>query len=216
MKKNKGHGIACLMIFCIFIIGGFSQMTSAKEGEYGSVNAWIRTIDENNNWGEWQESPAILVHTQLKTHEPFQIKATIENTGTATADVMLERKGYISVFEVVDGPSKIQEEKHYEDANLPKTEIWTLRATGDGIEGRADIRIRAEFKQNNDKDIIDFELIDVYVFSEEWDGSSYEEIGTGTGEDEDKNDGNDSPGFELIFIISAIAIVIYFLRRKNI
>jgi len=132
-----------LSLVCMLFMIDIIPISDAGECEYGTVQAWARTLDENGEWGEWQNA---TVHAKLKVHEPFQVKVRV----TSKVDckhlyVSLERAGNTASYEVVEGSSKIMDyvRNHDVPAGWSKTYEWTVRPTGNWTDGIAALNIGA-------------------------------------------------------------------------
>jgi len=164
MKKFMYFGIFFFLIF-------LSYYSSAGECEYGILKAWVKTLDENGRWSEWENA---TVHKTLKIHEPFKIKAKIKTKiEVPWLHLWLEEAGGTKVYEVVEGESGIG---IYEDVisvnNVPQgwnnTYEWTVRPTGNWTDGVAPLNIKAQFSTMKDDKFVEFTVIVAYIESEEW------------------------------------------------
>ena len=192
-------------IFLLAIM--IASNVEAGECEYGKVEAWARTLDENGEWGEWRNA---TVHETLKVHEPFQVKVkVIAKVDCALVDLSLERMGTIKAYEVVEGPSKIMDWIYNDNCSKgwSKTYQWTIRPTGNWTEGTAALNIRGAFYQDGYK-YVDFTIIAAYISSEEWEGNGSNGGGNGGG--------GGIPGFEGALMVTAILAVgaMNFLRKN--
>ncbi|RLF62716.1 MAG: hypothetical protein DRN31_03730 [Thermoplasmata archaeon] len=197
-----------LSLVCMLFMIDIIPISDAGECEYGTVQAWARTLDENGEWGEWQNA---TVHAKLKVHEPFQVKVRV----TSKVDckhlyVSLERAGNTASYEVVEGPSKIMDyvRNHDVPAGWSKTYEWTVRPTGNWTDGIAALNIGAYFYKvyktggyyDGDEKIVDFTVIAAYISSKEWHGSM-------------ANEKNSTPAFGDAAAITSFALIILFISK---
>ena len=200
----KGKIICFGTIFLLAIM--IASNVEAGECEYGKVEAWARTLDENGEWGEWRNA---TVHETLKVHEPFQVKVKVIAKTECSISLWLSRAGTIIAYEVVEGSSSGvgMDYAIFEDGMLgwSKTYQWTIRPTGNWTEGTAALNIRGAFYQDGYK-YVDFTIIAAYISSEEWEGNGSNGGGNGGG----------IPGFEGALMVTAILAVgaMNFLRKN--
>lgn len=180
------------------------SLSIAGECEYGSLRAWVKTLDENGKWNEWENS---TVYKTMKVHEPFKIKAKITTKKEIPwLHLWLEEIGNSKIYEVIEGESDIGIcGKIVSANNIPegwsKIYEWTVRPTGNWTDGIAPLNIKAQFSTMEDDKFIEFTVIVAYIESEEW---RYDK-------------GESMPGFFLILIIISLLLNAGFickLKRK--
>lgn len=179
----------------------------AGECEYGKVEAWARTLDENGEWGEWRNA---TVHETLKVHEPFQVKVKVTAKVECSVSLWLSEAGTIIAYETINGPSEIAAHipPSHVSAGWNNTYQWTIRPTGNWTEGAAALNIRVQFHVLHDDKFVDFTIIAAYISSEEWEGNGSNGGGNGGG--------GGIPGFEGALMVTAILAVgaMNFLRKN--
>jgi len=196
------------LIMLFMLITTAMPLTDAGECEYGMVQAWARTLDENGMWGEWQNA---TVHTTLKIHEPFQVKVkVISKVDCKHLYISLERAGNIASYEVIEGPSKVMDyvRNHDVPAGWSKTYEWTVCPTGNWTDGIAALNVGAYFYKvykigdyyNGDEKTVDFTIIAAYISPKEWQGSM-------------ANGGNFTPGFGDTAAITSFVFAILFISK---
>jgi len=201
----------------ISVISDFSLAYEKPECDYGTFDAWY-----SKDGIEWQNTT--VDHADLKLGEPFYIKATISTKiDSVWASILISETGEYSSeessFEVIDGPCDIY--KAFDLGEIPKkntsfTYVWKIRVKPDAdwVGGNAPLNIDAQFdKKVNDEwysDDISFTAVNVYILDELWDGYT-EDNSDSSG----NNDTNDTPGFELLFALIAIAVFLTWKRKKE-
>ena len=211
-KMSKKIMLGAILLVVIAI----ASSVEAGECEYGKVEAWVRTLNENGEWGEWKNA---TVHETLKVHEPFQVKVKVTTKVECSVSLWLSRSGTISAYEVVEGSSSGIGMDHaiFEDGkvNWSNTYQWTIRPTGNWTNGVAALNIRTQFHVPYDNKFVDFTIIAAYIESEEWEGN----INDG-GENNGGSGGGGLPGFggllAITGILSAGMIVNIFRRNSDI
>lgn len=187
MKKFLCSGIFFFLIFLPYFSEG-------GECEYGVLKAWVKTLNENGEWGEWENA---TVYKTLKIHEPFKIKAEIKTKiEIPWFHLWLEEAGETRVYEVVEGESGIGiYGKVISVNNVPEgwsnTYEWIIRPTGNWTNGIAPLNIKAQFSTMEDDEFIEFTVIVAYIESEEWNKPE---------------EGNTTAGFIFILIITSLLI----------
>jgi len=196
-----------LFIFIFFIIT--SPLSIAGECEYGSLRAWVKTLDENGNWNEWENS---TVYKTLKVHEPFKIKAKITTKKEISwLYLWLEEIGSSKIYEIVKGESDIGiYGKIISVNNVPegwsKIYEWIARPTGNWTNGIAPLNIKAQFSTMEDDKFIEFTVIVAYIELEKW---KYDKGG-----EYDKGGGS-IPGFLSILIIISLLLNAGFICKSK-
>ena len=206
--KNRYTKHILLLILVIIISNSFLLTANAGECEYGELYAWFRKHDET-----WTNATS---HPTLKLGEEFEIKANITAKKDLSAMTLQLYEFGTPVFEVLDGPSVIDE---YIDCgyNLMTNDsfsyTWKLRVRPNTswVDGFAPLEVFSQFdKDQNDNCKVSFDVIVAYVTDELWEGyvSDNDE-----GQNTSDEDNDVTPGFETVFIFVATALV--FLYRKK-
>lgn len=200
--------MAAIMLMVVSV-----PLSDAGECEYGTVQAWARTLNDDGSWGEWQNA---TVHANLKVHEPFQVKVKVTaKVNCKHVYVSLERAGTIIAYEVVNGPSDIMEYIRNTDisAGWSKTYQWVIRPTNNWTEGTAALNIGSYFYNAGETKTVDFTIIAAYISSEEWQGNG------GNGNNSSGGGGGGGiPGFESTLMITSLIVamgVISVLKRRK-
>jgi len=135
MNKNvvKIVFTASILLICI------SNCTAA-ENEFGIVTAWSN------------DEPATVEGMVLKINEPFTVKATIESKIDGNIYVLLSEPGVTSAYEVIEGPSEIDEyiDNMKIESGWKTTYIWKLKPNGDWTNGNAPINLFVQFNKAYD------------------------------------------------------------------
>ncbi|MCD6513073.1 MAG: sarcinarray family MAST domain-containing protein [Thermoplasmata archaeon] len=183
----------------------------ADECEYGKVESWVRFMDKDGNWGEWENT---TVHANLKVHQPFQVKVTVYVK--KDCEEMIVKLYHISnAYEAIEGPSKIKEDLVFKNvtAGQKHTFVWTVRPSGKWTDGISPLNIFCQFTKflprydRFDYINVDYTVIAAYILPEEWEGNY-------NGEDSNTNNGKDIPAFEMTSIAAAL-ILAYGLKSKK-
>lgn len=194
----------CTIILLLTI--AMKSLVRGGECEYGKIEAWVRTLDENGEWREWRNA---TVHEMLKIHEPFQVKVKVKTKVECQhVYIWLSRVGSTKAYEVVEGPTEIMNPIRNHDcpAGWSETYEWTIRPTGNWMEGIAALNIEGQFHVPGDDKFVDFTIIAAYIGSEEWEDDSIE-----GNESEDRS----IPGFEGVIMLSPFLIAIMNLFRGH-
>ncbi len=209
------------ILFFIIFIGAiflFSNVSysNAGECEYGTVQAWARTLNDDGSWGEWQNA---TVHANLKVHEPFQVKVKVTTkVDIPWLDIWLERAGTTKAYEVTEGPTNNIRGGgvHGNTVSLDNVSAgwsgnyeWILRPTGNWTEGMVVLNVGSSFSTMEDDKFVDFTIIAAYIENEEWQGESpFDNTPS-----DDSN--NNTPGFEVIFVLIAISMILLLKRFRG-
>ncbi|MEA2054039.1 MAG: sarcinarray family MAST domain-containing protein [Candidatus Thermoplasmatota archaeon] len=210
--------VVCLGMTTLMLAMTIIPVANAGECEYGKVKAWARTLNENGEWGEWQNA---TVHETLKVHEPFQVKVKVTTkVDVPWLDIWLERVGTTEAYEVIEGPSSIGLRGktillENIQAGWSKTYEWTIRPTGNWTEGNAALNIRAQFSTMEDDKFVDFTIIAAYISPEEWQGGNN---GNNNGNSANGDRDGSIPGFAGIELLTSLLIAVgmasIFRKRK--
>ncbi|MCD4765053.1 MAG: sarcinarray family MAST domain-containing protein [Methanosarcinales archaeon] len=200
MNKNVAKIVftASILLICI------SNCTAA-ENEFGIVSAWSN------------DEPATVEGMILKINEPFTVKATVESKIDANIYVRLYEPGVTNAYEVVEGPSEIDEfiDNMKIESGWKTTYIWKLKPNGDWTNGNAPINLFVQFDRSFD-DIrkIQFTIANPHILDEQY--SSFNIFPTRTATDPSSTDqppSQGSPGFGVAGALLGIALVM--LGRRN-
>jgi len=154
MNKNI---IKIILIASILLIS-ISNCT-AVENEFGIVNAWSN------------DEPATVFGMELKINEPFTVKVTIESKIDGDICVQLYEPGAISAYEVVEGPSKIDEciDNINIESGWKTTYVWILKPNGDWTNANAPINLLVKFsKSHDDNRTIEFTIANPHILDEQY------------------------------------------------
>jgi len=188
--------IASILLICI------SNCTAA-ENEFGIVHAW------------YNDETATAEGITLKINEPFTVKATIESKIDRNIYVRLYEPGVTNAYEVVEGPSEIDEwiDNMNIESGWKTTYIWKLKPNGDWTNGNAPINLFVQFnKAHGDVRMIDFTIANPYILDEQYSGPAP----TRTASDPSSTDqppSQGSPGFGFVGALLGIALVM--MARRN-
>ncbi|MCD4765646.1 MAG: sarcinarray family MAST domain-containing protein [Methanosarcinales archaeon] len=200
MNKNIVKIVLIASILLIFI----SNCTAA-ENEFGIVHAWSN------------DEPATVEGMILKINEPFTVKATIESKIDGKIAVQLYEPGVTNAYEVVEGPSEIDE--YIKNLNIESgwktTYVWKLKPNGDWTNGNAPINLFVQFnKAHDDVRMIQFTIANPHILDEQY--SSFNIFPTRTATDPSSTDqppSQGSPGFGVAGALLGIALVV--MTRRN-
>jgi len=200
MNKN----IVRIVLIASFLLISISNCTAA-ENEFGIVYAWF------------DEEPATAEGITLKINEPFTVKATVESKIDGNIYVQLYEPGVTNAYEVVEGPSEIDEwiDNMNIESGWKTTYVWKLKPNGDWTNGNAPINLFVEFSKSYDDDRkIDFTIANPHILDEQYSGFNI--IPTRTTSDPSSTDqppSQGSPGFGVAGALLGIALVM--MARRN-
>ncbi len=203
--------VMCCLICLLFIINTIPVLT-AGECSYGSVQAWFRKTSGD----EWENATA---HPVLKRGESFEIKIVV----TANADlqvffVKLHEFG-TPVFEVVDGPTMIEQLLEYRQNILSDqtfTYVWTMRVISDTtwVNGYGPLEVFVQFNKNNTAEYhVGFDVITAFIVDELWEGYIQENISEN--HSSETIHGGGLPGFEVGGMFIAVFLLWIFMRLRE-
>ncbi len=193
------------VLYILFGIVFLLPLCNAWECEYGEINVWIKLHEDVG----WRETP--VEDITLKVHEPFEVKIEVRIKKECHLDLHLYEPGATPAFEIIDGPSRMDEDIHKENAPAGQTYTynWVIRSTENWAGGTAPLNFYAQFtKTMSDACAIDKTILLAYISSEEWNGDA-----NGGGGDE--NGGGGIPGFETGFLLAAVGMSFVLIRRKT-
>jgi sarcinarray family protein len=199
MNKN----IVKILLIASFLLIFISNCTAAVN-EYGIVYGWSN------------DEPATVEGMIFKINEPFTVKATIESKIDGNIYVQLYEPGVTNAYEVVEGPSEIDE--FIDNMKIvygwKTTYIWKLKPNGNWTNGNAPINLFVEFsKSYNDDKIIDFTIANPHILDEQY--SSFDIIPTrptSAPSSTDQPPSHGSPGFGVMCALVGISFVVIAMR----
>ena len=207
-KRIKIRGKIINFVFLVsFVILLLGASVSAAENEFGAAKAWIKLQD-----GEWQN--ASVYDVTLKVHEPFNVKLTVTTKVECNVYILIDGAGSTVTYELIEGPSEYDD--YLDNYNCPigwnQTFEWVARPTGNWTEGTAPLNAHIFFFTMEEDKKVGIGLINAYISPEEWEGST---TGNTNGEssNDDNNQGQSTPGFELILVVYSIALALFWKRR---
>ncbi len=198
MKK-----IVCFLI-CIILIGlNQDVLAEPEENEYGIVNAW------------YNGQEATVRNVQLKIGEPVEIKVEVMSKIDGHVNVELESPLKTKSYEVVSGPSLIDEsiDNLFIKSGWNETYIWIIKPTGEWTNGNAPINLFVQFTKAYDEyEHVEFTIANPYILDEQYSGPAP----TRTASDPSSTDqppSQGSPGFGVAGALLGIALVM--MARRN-
>lgn len=196
-----------ISIFTLILLGCFFPAISAGECDYGSMHAWY-----SKDGVTWENATA---HPTLKLGEEFEVKTIISaKVDLASISLKLHEFG-TPVFEVIDDSENIDEWIDWFDleTNDSYTYTWKLRVRPNTTwtNAYAPLEIFSQFDKDDDRNcIVSFDVIAAYIEDELWEGYTGDSDTT----PENGNETPGTPGFEIMFAICAIVIVLLLKRRQ--
>jgi sarcinarray family protein len=156
--------ILILFYFMIYLL--VFQIGSAEENKYGIVKAWFNgenaTVETING-------------IQLKIGEPAEVKVEVISKINGHVSLKLKEPGITTAYDVLSGPSKIDEK--LSNLNIEsdwlETFTWSLIPNGAWKNGNAPINIIVQFhdlKTKNDE-IIQFTIANPSILDEQYSGA---------------------------------------------
>ncbi|MDW7777364.1 MAG: sarcinarray family MAST domain-containing protein, partial [Methanosarcinales archaeon] len=185
-----------VLIFSLFLV--FSPNSLAAENEYGSVYAWFN--DES----------ATVEGYKLKVNEPFEVIIDIESKIDGNVYVQLYEPGVTTAYEVIDGPSKIEEwiDNPKIQSGWKKTYRWTLKPDGGWTGGNAPINIMVSFSKEGTQQPIEFTIANPYILDEQYSGPAPTHTPTDPSSTDQPPGSNGLPGFEVVGALLGISLVL--------
>ena len=198
------NNIVRIVLIASFLLISISNCTAA-ENDFGIVYAWSN------------DEPATVEGMILKINEPFTVKVTIESKIDGKIGVQLYEPGVTNAYEVVEGPSGIDE--FIKNLNIESgwkiTYVWKIKPNGDWTNGNAPINLFVQFnKAHDDVRMIDFTIANPRILDEQYSGFNI--IPTRTTPDPSSTDqppSQGSSGFGVVGALLGIALVV--LARRN-
>ena len=198
MKK-----IVCFLI-CIILIGlNQDVLAEPEENEYGIVNAW------------YNGQEATVRNVQLKIGEPVEIKVEVMSKIDGHVNVELESPLKTKSYEVVSGPSLIDEsiDNLFIKSGWNETYIWIIKPTGEWTNGNAPINLFVQFTKAYDEyEHVEFTIANPYILDEQYSGPAPTRTATDPSST-DQPPSQGSPGFGVAGALLGIALVL--MARRN-
>ena len=192
-------------LLLVFFILSSCQIVLAEpfENDFGIVNAW------------YNGKEATVENVQLKVGESIEIKVEVISKIDGHVNVKLVNPLITESFEVVSGPSLIDE--RIDNLNIKsgwsETYIWIIRPTGKWTNGNAPINLFVQFTKAHDEyEHTKFTIANPYILDEHYSGPAP----TRTAADPSSTDqppSQGSPGFGVTGALLGIALVI--MARRN-
>ena len=154
------NNIVRIVLIASFLLILISNCTAA-ENDFGIVYAWSN------------DEPATVEGMVLKINEPFTVKVTIESKIDGKIGVQLYEPGVTNAYEVVEGPSEIDEfiKNLNVESGWKTTYIWKVKPNGDWTNGNAPINLFVQFNQAYDENRkIDFTIANPQILDEQYSG----------------------------------------------
>jgi len=237
MQKNIGKVVEMKKIIILaglLMLVAILMLPSIDAGScrYGTMYAWYSKDGEN-----WSNATA---YDTGKLGEPFYVKVEL----TAKTDLMGiyfridetadAKEG--SSFEMLEGPIVLEGPQPTESPNYPcddcffcycsfmdikENETVTLKfklcvkEDNDWIGGTAPVEVFTLFSIDDDVDCdIYFHAVNIAILEETWDGLSNNDSSNLNGSNGSSDFNNGTPGFELVVVLLALSVVLYY-RRKT-
>jgi len=192
-------------LLLMFLILSSFQIVLAEpvQNNFGIVNAWYN--------GE----EATVENVQLKVGEPVEIKVEVTSKIDGHVNVKLVNPLVTESFEVVSGPSIIDE--RIDNLNIKlgwsETYIWVIRPTGKWTNGNAPINLFIQFTKTHDEyEHIKFTIANPYILDEQYSGPAPTRTATDPSST-NQSQTQGSPGFGVAGALLGIALVM--LGRRN-
>ena len=192
-------------LLLVFFILSSCQIVLAEpfENDFGIVNAW------------YNGKEATVENVQLKVGESIEIKVEVISKIDGHVNVKLVNPLITESFEVVSGPSLIDE--RIDNLNIKsgwsETYIWIIRPTGKWTNGNAPINLFVQFTKAHDEyEHTKFTIANPYILDEQYSGSAP----TRTAADPSSTDqtpSRGSPGFGVAGAL--LGIVLVMMARRN-
>jgi len=200
------NNIVRIVLIASFLLISISNCTAA-ENEFGIVYAWFN------------DEPATVEGMVLKINEPFTVKATVESKIDGNIYVQLYEPGVTNAYEVVEGPSEIDEfiDNMKIESGWKTTYVWKLKPNGDWTNGNAPINLFVQLDQSfDDVRKIDFTIANPQILDEQYSGFNIFPTSTTT----DPSSTNQtsplgSPGFGVAGALLGMLLAVGYRFRKN-
>ncbi|MCD4765817.1 MAG: sarcinarray family MAST domain-containing protein [Methanosarcinales archaeon] len=192
-----------ILIFFLIIELNQNVLAEPEENDFGIVNAW------------YNGQEATVRDVQLKVGEPAELKVEVVSKIDGHVDVKLTNPLKTESYEVVSGPSLIDE--RIGNLNVKSewnaTYIWIIKPTGKWTNGNAPINLFVQFTKAYDEyEHVKFTIANPYILDEQYSGPAP----TRTASDPSPTDqapSQGSPGFGVAGALLGIALVM--IARRN-
>jgi sarcinarray family protein len=199
---DMNNNIVRIVLIASFLLILISNCT-ASENDFGIVYAW------------YNDESATVEGMVLKINEPFTVKVTIESKIDGKIGVQLYEPGVTNAYEVVEGPSEIDEfiKNLNVESGWKTTYIWKVKPNGDWTNGNAPINLFVQFNQAYDENRkIDFTIANPTILDEHYSGPAPTRTTTDPSST-DHTSSQGSPGFGVAGALLGIALVM--MARRN-
>jgi sarcinarray family protein len=199
----------CLLV--LLVVTSTCPLGTAGECTYGSLQAWFRTPGS-----EWHNATA---HPLLKRGQEFEIKITVTAKNTLQVLFVKLHEFGTPVFEVVEGPTKMEQLLEYRQMIQPNqmfTSTWKLRVRPDTtwVNGYSPLEVFAQFNRNDDNECrVSFDVITAFVIDELW-AEYTPDYTNSTAESEDEHHEMLSC-FEIGGVLVAAILLCFFIRLRE-
>ena len=196
--------VKIVLIICFLLIS-ISNCTAA-ENEYGRVSAWFN------------DETATVEGIILKINEQFEVKVEVESYIDGNVYVKLYEPGVTTAFEIIDGPSEIDEwNDNYEiNPGWKKTYNWIIIPNGDWTNGNAPINILVSFSKEGTQNPIDFTIANPQILDEQYSGFNIFPTRTTTDPSStNQSQSQGSPGFGVAGAMLGILLAVVYRARRG-
>ena len=192
--------IKILTVLCVLVF--LTPIGYAAENEYGNVIAWF-----NNE-------KATVEDISLKINEPFIVKIDIESNIDGNVYVQLYEPGVTTAYNVIKGPSEINEwiDNPKINSGWKKTYTWTLKPNGEWTLGKAPINIMVSFSKEGTQLPIEFTIANPYILDEQYSGSTPKPTSDPKSTDQPPSS-EGSPGFGVVAALMGVAAMVIITKR---
>lgn len=209
MSKNSficgASGVLFLLVVCV--------VCRAGDCPYGSVQARFKRSE-----GTWENATA---HPVLHLGETFEIQVVV-TTWTALSVLFLKLHEFgTPVYEVLDGPSKIEQILEHRGMILPSQNfsyIWSMQVRIDTpwINGYAPLEMYAQFNKN-DRELasIHFDVLNAFITDEAFDHHQEDASSATNASAGAKNHRTPSTGIGGIVFIVAFFVLVHRRRKQK-
>jgi len=181
-----------------------SQHAIADPGEndFGVVNAW------------YNDQEATVENVQLKVGEPAEITVSINSKIDCNVYVELTNPLVTVPYEVVNGPSRIDEsiDNYGVEAGWEKKYTWIIKPNGEWTQGTAPINIFVQFSDRGDYRTEEFTIANPYILDEHYSGPTPTRTATDPSSTDQPPGSNGLPGFGVVGALLGMSLVL--LSRK--
>ncbi|MCX9084410.1 MAG: sarcinarray family MAST domain-containing protein [Candidatus Methanoperedens sp.] len=194
MNRKRFFLISIILLLSLHMVAG-------AENEYGIVRAWFN--GEN----------ATVNGIELKIGQPIEVKVELISKIDGNAYLELNEPGVTKGFEVIEGPSKLEEmlSNPKITTNWTQTYSWILKPNGAWKNGNAPINLFVSFSKKGNQKPIQFTIANPYILDEQYSGAVPTRATTAApGETQSK----EAPFIPAVFTVGAL-IMAWRLRRER-